>query len=218
MNDRTRRSKLFDTRHIGRAASFKPGGNGRIRSCGSGSSHWSPPAQAKWRYIWQGIAARWGRDQSFAPWHRSSNRRSATPRDHFHQRAAGSCSASGFLDLNLLLLLRHLRWLWQVDVQYALIKLCLDLRRVGIEWQRDRPAKRAIAAFHHVPVLVLVLFIARGLFLTAEGQHPIGECYVEIFLINAWQLGCHFNRVLGLSNVDLRRKHVRPELRERATL
>src|SRR5262249_14068533 len=139
--------------------------------------------------IWQGIAARWGRDQSFAPWHRSSNRRSATPRDHFHQRAAGSCSASGFLDLNLLLLLRHLRWLWQVDVQFALIKFCPDLRRIRIEWQRDRPAKRAIAAFHHVPVLVLVLLIARGLFLTADGQHPISECYVEIFLINAWQLG-----------------------------
>jgi hypothetical protein len=133
--------------------------------------------------IWQGIAARWGRERSFAPWHRSSNRRPAAPRDHFHQSAAGSCSASGFLDLNLLLLLRHLRWLWQLDMQYALIKFCLDLRRVRIEWQRDRPAKRAIAAFHHVPVLVLVLFIARGLFLTADGQHPISECYVEIFLI-----------------------------------
>src|SRR5215472_14079129 len=168
--------------------------------------------------IWQGIAARWGWERSFAPWRRSSNRRSAGPRDHFHQRAAGSCSASGFLDLNLLLLLRHLHWLWQVDVQYALIKFCLDLRGVRIEWQRDRPAKRAIAAFHHVPVLVLVLFIARGLFLTADGQHPISECYVEIFLIDAWQLCCYFNRVLGLGNVDLRRKHIRPELRKRGTL
>ena len=175
MNDRTRRSKLFDTRHIGRAASFKPCGNGRIRSCGSGSSHWSPPAQAKWRYIWQGIAARWGRDQSFAPWHRSSNRRSATPRDHFHQRAAGSCSASGFLDLNLLLLLRHLRWLWQVDVQYALIKFRLDLRRVGIEGQGNRPAERTIAALHHVPVLILVLLVALGLFLAADGQQPMAS-------------------------------------------
>src|SRR5262245_34953359 len=168
--------------------------------------------------IWQGIAARWGWERSFAPWHRSSSRRSAAPRDHFHQRAAGSCSASGFLDLNLLLLLRHLRWLWQVDVQYALIKFCLDLRRVGIEGQGNRSAERTIAALHHVPVLILVLLVALGLFLTADGQHPISECYVEIFLINAWQLGCHFNRVLGLSNVNLRRKHVRPELRERATL
>src|SRR5262249_2927857 len=53
--------------------------------------------------------------------------------------------------------------LWQVDVQYPLVKLRLDLRRIGIKWQRDRSAKRAIAAFHHVPVLVLVLFITRGL-------------------------------------------------------
>src|SRR5262249_4429673 len=30
------------------------------------------------------------------------------------------------------------------------------------EGQRDRSAKRAIAAFHHVPVLVLVLFITRA--------------------------------------------------------
>src|SRR5262249_39942903 len=126
--------------------------------------------------------------------------------------------ASGFLDLDLLLLLRHLCRLWQVDMQHALIELCLDLRRIGIERQRDRSSKRAIAALHHVPVLVLVLFIARAFLLTADGQHPISECYVEILLVDARQLCCHFNSVLALGNVDLRRKNVRPELRERATL
>src|SRR6516162_3530200 len=130
----------------------------------------------------------------------------------------GAWRASSFLDLDLLLLLRHLCRLWQVDVQYALIELRLYLRRIGIERQRDRSAKRAITALHHVPVLVLVLFIARALLLTADGQHPISEYYVEILLIDARQLCCHFNRVLALGNVDLRRGHVRPELRERATL
>src|SRR5215472_3989308 len=168
--------------------------------------------------IWQGIAARWGRERSFAPWHRFIKPALGRPARPLSSKAARSCLASAFLDLDLLLLLRHLRRLWQVDVQYALIKFCLDLRRIRIEWQRDRSAKRTIAAFHHVPVLVLVLLIARGLFLTADGQHPISERYVEIFLIDAWQLCRHFNRVLGLSNVDPRRKHVRLELRERATL
>ena len=77
---------------------------------------------------------------------------------------------------------KRLRRLWQVDVQYALIKLRLDLRRVRIERQGDRSAERAIATFHHVPVLILVLLVALGLFLTADGQHPIGECYIEILL------------------------------------
>src|SRR5262249_13461533 len=130
----------------------------------------------------------------------------------------GAWRASGFLDLDLLLLLRHLCRLWQVDVQYALIELRLDLRRIGIKRQGKRSAKRAIAALHHVPVLVLVLFIARALFFTADGQQPVSECYVEILLIDARQLCCHFNRVLTLSNIDLRRSHVRPELRERASL
>src|SRR6516225_6561753 len=44
-------------------------------------------------------------------------------------------AASGFLDLDLLLLLRHLCRLWQVDVQYALIELRLYLRRIGIKRQ-----------------------------------------------------------------------------------
>src|SRR5438874_12020777 len=72
--------------------------------------------------------------------------------------------ALGSFDLERLLLLGYVRWLWQVDVQYALIKLRLDLRRVGIERQRDRSAERAIAAFHHVPILILVLLVALGLF------------------------------------------------------
>src|SRR5262249_20142894 len=118
-------------------------------------------------------------------------------------KGSRTCSASGFLDLNLLLLLRHLRWLWQVDVQYALIKFCLDLRRVGIEGQGNRSAERTIAALHHVPVLILVLLVALGLFLAADGQQPIGECYVEILLIDAWQLCHHVNRVPAFGNVDL---------------
>ncbi len=77
-------------------------------------------------------------------------------------QAAGSCRTSGFLDLDLLLPLRHLRRLWQVNVQYALIKLRLDFRRIGIERQGNRSAERAIAALHHVPVLILVLLVALG--------------------------------------------------------
>src|SRR5437868_3571567 len=82
---------------------------------------------------------------------------------------------------------------------------------------RERALRQALAV-DRVPVLVLVLFIARALLLTADGQHPISECYVEILLVDARQLCCHFNRVLALGNVDFRRKNVRPELRERATL
>src|SRR5262249_11198905 len=91
-----------------------------------------------------------------------------------------SCSASGFLDLDFLLFLRHLRRLGQVDVQYPFVKLRLDLRRIGIKWQRDRSAKRAIAAFHHVPVLVLVLFIPRGLFLAADSQQSHARTSVSL--------------------------------------
>src|SRR6266699_5734990 len=40
-------------------------------------------------------------------------------------------------------------------------------------------------------------------FLAADGQHPIGECYIEILLVNAWQLCRHVNRVLALGDVDL---------------
>ncbi len=50
-------------------------------------------------------------------------------------QAAGCCRTSGFLDLDLLLLLRHLRRLWQFDSQYALIKLRLDFRWIWIERQ-----------------------------------------------------------------------------------
>jgi hypothetical protein len=39
-----------------------------------------------------------------------------------------------------------------------------------------------------VPVLILVLLVAFGLFLAADGQHAIGERYIEILLIDAWQL------------------------------
>jgi hypothetical protein len=84
--------------------------------------------------------------------------------------AAGSWSVSGFLDFDLLLLLRHLCRLWQVDVQHALIKFRLDLGRVRIERQRYYSAKRAVAALYHMPILVLVLFVALGFFLTADGQ------------------------------------------------
>jgi hypothetical protein len=73
-----------------------------------------------------------------------------------------SSRTSGFLYLDLLLFLRHLRRLWQVDVQYAPIKLRLDFGRVGIKRQGNRSAERAIAALHHVPVLILVLLIALG--------------------------------------------------------
>ena len=90
-----------------------------------------------------------------------------------------------------------------MNVQYALIKLRLDLRGVGIERQGDCSAERAITAFHYVPVLILVLLVAFGPFLATDGQHPIGECYIEILLIDAWQLCRHFNCVLALGNVDL---------------
>jgi hypothetical protein len=45
------------------------------------------------------------------------------------------------------------------------------------------------------------LFVALGFF-AADGQHPIGECYIEILLVDAWQLCRHVNRVL-LGDVDL---------------
>jgi hypothetical protein len=89
-------------------------------------------------------------------------------------RGGRSCDASGLLDLDFLLL-RHLRRLWQVDVQYAPIKFRLYLRRVGVERQRDRSAERAIAAFHHVPVLVLVLLVTLGPFLTADVSIPLAS-------------------------------------------
>src|SRR5262249_7041250 len=120
-----------------------------------------------------------------------------------HLLQSNLCSASGFLDLDFLLLLRHLRRFGQLDVKYLFANLRRDLRRIGIKGQRDRSAKRAIAAFHHVPVLVLVLFITRGLFLAADSQHPISEGYFEILLFDARQLCCHFNRVFALGNVDL---------------
>src|SRR5206468_9069692 len=50
-------------------------------------------------------------------------------------QAAGCCRTSGFFDLDLLLLLRHLRRLWQFDSQYAVIKLRLDFRWIWIERQ-----------------------------------------------------------------------------------
>src|SRR5262249_31222734 len=96
-----------------------------------------------------------------------------------------------FLDLDLLLLLCHLRRLWQAEAQYSPIKLRLNFRRVGIERQGNRSAERAKAALHHVPVLILVLLVALGPFLAADGQHPIGECYVEIPLVDAWQFCSH---------------------------
>jgi hypothetical protein len=89
-------------------------------------------------------------------------------------------------------------------MQYALIKLRLDRRRVGIERQRDRSTERAVAELHHVPALILVLLVALGLFLTADGEHPIGERYVQILLIDARQLCGDFDRILALGNVDLR--------------
>jgi len=55
--------------------------------------------------------------------------------DQSIEQAAGCCRTSGFLDLDLLLLLRHLRRLWQFDSQYALIKLRLDFRWIWIERQ-----------------------------------------------------------------------------------
>ena len=55
-----------------------------------------------------------------------------------------------------------------VDVQYALIKLRLDVRRVGIERQGNCSTERAIAALHHVPVLILVLLVPFGPFLAAD--------------------------------------------------
>jgi hypothetical protein len=108
-----------------------------------------------------------------------------------------------FFDLDLLLLLRHLCRLWQVDAQNALIKFRLDLGRVRIERQGYCPAERAVAALHHMSILVLVLFVALGPFLAADGQHPIGECHIEILLVDAWQLCRHVNRVLALGDVDL---------------
>jgi hypothetical protein len=112
-------------------------------------------------------------------------------------------SASALLDFDLLLLLRRLLRLWQVDAQYSLIELCLDLRRVGLERQGDRSAERAIAAFHNVPVLILVLLFAFGLFLAADSQHVICQRYIDILLIDARQFGRNVDRVLALSNVDL---------------
>ena len=61
-----------------------------------------------------------------------------------------------FLDLALLLLARYLQRFRQVDAQHAIVELGLDLRRIGIERQGDRAAERAIAAFHHMPVFILV--------------------------------------------------------------
>jgi hypothetical protein len=66
-----------------------------------------------------------------------------------------------------------------------------------------------------MPVLILVLLVTLCLFLTADGQHSMGERYVDILLINARQLRHHFDRILALSNVDLRRQQVRGEPRER---
>jgi hypothetical protein len=62
------------------------------------------------------------------------------------------------------MLLRYLCRLWQVDVQHSLVKLRLDLARVRIERQRDYSAERAITALYHMPILVLVLLVALGLF------------------------------------------------------
>ena len=66
--------------------------------------------------------------------------------------------------------------------------------------------ERAVAELHHVPALILVLLVALGLFLTADGEHPIGERYVQILLIDARQLCGYFDRILALGNVDLRRQ------------
>src|SRR5438445_12623677 len=75
------------------------------------------------------------------------------------QTRMSSRPVSPFLDLDLLLLARHLRRFRQADAQHAIVELGLDLRRVGMERQWDRAAERAIAAFHHVPVLILVLLV-----------------------------------------------------------
>jgi hypothetical protein len=80
--------------------------------------------------------------------------------------------------------------------------------RLRWRWLRRRhggAAARGYTAFHHVPVLILilVLFVALGPFLAADGQHSIGEGYIEILLIDAWQLRRHVNRVLALGKVDL---------------
>src|SRR5215471_1118258 len=98
-----------------------------------------------------------------------------------------------------------------------LVKLRLDLRRIGIKWQRDRSAKRAIAAFNHVPVLVLVLFITRGLFLAAYGQDVVCECHVDILLIDTRQFCRNLDRILTLGNINLGRQRVRTEPREWST-
>src|SRR5262245_49664036 len=50
----------------------------------------------------------------------------------------GAWRASSFLDLDLLLLLRHLCRLWQLDVQYSLIVLRLSLPRIRIDRERER--------------------------------------------------------------------------------
>src|ERR1700738_4913660 len=67
------------------------------------------------------------------------------------------------------------------------------------------------------PLVPSQFHAALCLFLTANGQHSIGERYVDILLINARQLRRHFDRILALSNVDLGRQHVRVEPRERGT-
>src|SRR6266446_2015269 len=75
------------------------------------------------------------------------------------QTRMSSRPVSPFLDLDLFLLARHLRRFRPADAQPAIVELGLDLRRVGMEPQWDRAAERAIAAFHHVPVLILVLLV-----------------------------------------------------------
>src|SRR6267143_5288891 len=88
-------------------------------------------------------------------------------------------------DRDLFFLLGNFGWLRQPDPQNAFFELRLDLRGIRIVRKRDGPAERTVAALNHVPVLVLVGFVAFRLFLAADGQNAVRKGDIDVLFVDA---------------------------------
>src|SRR6266536_3560849 len=87
--------------------------------------------------------------------------------------------------------LRHLDFngLWfgfftlgQMNFQNAVLELGVDLRAVGAVWQREAAEKVPVRALD--PMILLVLLFLLELALAGDGEHPVFNRHLHLFLLH----------------------------------
>jgi len=90
----------------------------------------------------------------------------------------------------------------QFGTQFAFVKFCESVVRIGVFRHRDRAREGPICALK--PIAAVFLAVHSLFFLAAQHQRPILDADVQIIPLHAWQLDSHAQYLPFVDHADAR--------------